>query len=224
MFISIEGADGVGKTTQAALLAEALGRQGYRVASFRDPGSTSLGEALRELLLRRAEIPLGPMAEMLLYMAARAQLVEEAIRPALDQGAIVICDRYLLSNVVYQGYGCGLDVGRLWEIGQFITRGLLPDLTIILDLPEELAADRRGPAGDRVESRDKEFHRRIRNGFLAEAAKNPHNMVVVDSRVSAEAVHRTILNLIMAKMSERISARKLPSAEPPGKIFPPRQS
>ena len=203
MFISIEGADGVGKTTQAKLLAEALGRQGYRVACFRDPGSTSLGEALRELLLRRAEIPLGAMAEMLLYMAARAQLVEEAIRPALAEGSVVICDRYLLSNVVYQGHGCGLDVGRLWEIGRFITGGLLPNLTIVLDLPEEVAALRRKTRTDRIESRDEEFHRRIRYGFLAEASKNSEKIVVVDARPSIQEVHRQILTLIMSRLAAR---------------------
>ena len=201
MFISIEGADGVGKTTQAKLLAEALSHQGYRVACFRDPGSTALGEALRELVLRRAEIPVGAMAEMLLYMAARAQLVEEAIRPALAQGSIVICDRYLLSNVAYQGYGCGLDIGRLWEIGQFITGGLLPELTIVLDLPEEMAALRRKSASDRIESRNEEFHRRIRYGFLTEASKNPDNIVVVDARPPIPEVHKQILTLIKSRLA-----------------------
>ncbi len=203
MFISIEGADGVGKTTQARLLADALSGQAYRVASLRDPGSTALGEALRELILRRAEIPVGAMAEMLLYMAARAQLVEEAIRPALAQGSIVICDRYLLSNVVYQGYGCGLDVNRLWEIGQFITGGLLPDLTVVLDLPEEVASVRRKTRTDRIESRDEEFHRRIRYGFLAEASKNPEKIMVLDARPPIQEVHRQILTLIMSRLARR---------------------
>jgi thymidylate kinase (EC 2.7.4.9) len=121
MFISLDGGDGVGKSTQVALLADWLCRLGYSVITCRDPGSTRLGEAIRSLLLDRHDLQMTPKAEMLLYMAARAQMVEEVIRPALVAGQTVLADRYLLANVVYQGYGAGLDVETLWQIGRVAT-------------------------------------------------------------------------------------------------------
>lgn len=197
MFVTIEGGDGVGKTTQLGLLSKALQDCGYSVVTFRDPGSTRLGESLRELLLRREDIPMVPMAEMLLYMAARAQLAEEAIRPAMAAGRIVLCDRYLLSNVVYQGYGCGLDPEKLWEIGFFITRGVVPDLTVVLDVPVEIAAERRKGKMDRLEARDDNFHRRVREGFLKEAARNPERIKVLDASPPVEEVHRELRALVL---------------------------
>jgi dTMP kinase len=197
MFVTIEGGDGVGKTTQLGLLSKALQDCGYSVVTFRDPGSTRLGESLRELLLRREDIPMVPMAEMLLYMAARAQLAEEAIRPAMAAGQIVLCDRYLLSNVVYQGHGCGLDPEKLWEIGFFITRGVVPDLTVVLDVPVEIAAERRKGKMDRLEARDDNFHRRVREGFLKEAARNPGRIKVLDASPPVEEVHRELRALVL---------------------------
>ena len=132
MFLSIDGGDGTGKSTQVELLGAWLREQGHEVVACRDPGSTPLGEAVRGILLDRHDLHIDRRSEMLLYMAARAQMVEEVIRPALAEGKTVLCDRYLLANVVYQGYGGGLDVATLWEVGRVATGGLMPDLTIVL--------------------------------------------------------------------------------------------
>jgi dTMP kinase len=192
MFFSIDGGDGAGKTTQVALLSEWLRARGDDVVACRDPGSTPLGEAVRELLLRRHDLRIDRTSEMLLYMAARAQLVEEAIRPALEAGKTVVSDRYLLANVVYQGYGGGLDVAALWSVGRVATGGLMPDLTIVLDVPAQVAAPRLQAELDRMEGQGDAFHARVREGFLQEAASNPGRIVVVDASGSIEEVQAAI--------------------------------
>jgi len=151
------------------------------VLTCRDPGSTPLGEAVRDLLLHRHDLRIDRRSEMLLFMAARAQLVEEVIRPALAQGKTVISDRYLLATVVYQGHGGGLDVPSLWEVGRVATGGLQPDLTIVLDLPAEIAAARLQGELDRMEQQGDAFHERVRQGFLLEAARQPDRIVVVNA-------------------------------------------
>jgi dTMP kinase len=181
MFLSIDGGDGTGKSTQAALLCEWLRGRGHDVAACRDPGSTPLGEAVRGLLLDRHDLAIDRRSEMLLYMAARAQLVEEVIRPALAAGRTVVSDRYLLANVVYQGHGGGLDVETLWDVGRVATGGLMPDLTVVLDMPSEAAAARLERQLDRMEQQGDAFHARVRDGFLAEAARDPSRMVVVNA-------------------------------------------
>jgi dTMP kinase len=192
MFLSIDGGDGTGKSTQIALLAEFLRQEGRNVVVCRDPGSTSLGEAVRELLLARTDLRIDRRAEMLLYMAARAQLTEEVIRPALGQQAIVICDRYLLANVVYQGHAGGLDVEQLWEVGRIATSGLQPDLTIVLDMPAAAAAARLQRQLDRMEQQGDAFHARVREGFLLEAAKAPQRIVVIDASPPIDQVQAAI--------------------------------
>jgi dTMP kinase len=192
MFLSIDGGDGTGKSTQIALLAEFLRRSGREVVVCRDPGSTRLGEAVRELLLSRTDLRIDRRAEMLLYMAARAQLTEELIRPALEQGKTVICDRYLLANVVYQGHAGGLDVGQLWEVGRVATGGLQPDLTIVLDMPAATAAARLQRQLDRMEQQGGAFHARVREGFLVEAAKAPERIVVIDASPPIDQVQLAI--------------------------------
>ena len=196
MFISLDGGDGVGKSTQVALLADWLRRLGHSVVTCRDPGSTRLGEAIRSFLLDRHDLQMTPKAEMLLYMAARAQMVEEVIRPALAAGQTVIADRYLLANVVYQGYGAGLDVETLWQIGRVATGGLMPELTIVLDIPVELAIGRLGDKPDRIEARDRDFHLRVRQGFLTEAHRQPDQIVVLEATGSVEQVHQQIQQLL----------------------------
>ena len=153
MFFSIDGGDGTGKSTQIGLFCQWLGQRGHQVVACRDPGSTPLGEAIRDLLLHKHDLAIGRRSEMLLYMAALAQLVCEVIRPALLAGKVVVADRYLLANVVYQGYGGGLDVAKLWDIGRVATGGLMPSLTIVLDLPAEVAARRLNREPDRMEMR-----------------------------------------------------------------------
>lgn len=181
MFFSIDGGDGTGKTTQITHFCQWLAEQGYPIVTCRDPGSTPLGEAVREILLDRDDVRIGRRSEMLLYMAARAQMVEEIIRPALEEGKIVVSDRYLLANVVYQGYAGGLDVASLWEVGLVATGGLIPDLTVVLDLPATAAAARLQRPLDRMEQQGAEFHARVRDGFLSEAAQAPDRIVVVDA-------------------------------------------
>lgn len=142
MFFSFDGLDGVGKSTQIQLFCEWLTARGHTVVSCRDPGATQLGEAVREILLKQAGPAIGRMSEMLLYMAARAQLVEEIIQPALSVGKTIVSDRFLLSNIVYQGHAGGLEVAELWRIGNVITRGVQPNLTFLLDLPPAAAQGR----------------------------------------------------------------------------------
>jgi len=192
MFLSIDGGDGTGKSTQAALVCQWLREVGREVVACRDPGSTPLGEAIRQLLLDRHDLPIHRRSEMLLYMAARAQLAEEVIRPALEQGKIVVADRYLLANVVYQGYGGGLDVETLWELGRVATGGLMPNLIILLDMPAEAAAARIGGQLDRMERQGAAFHARVREGFLAEAARRPNEIVVVNAAQPVDQVQAEI--------------------------------
>jgi len=181
MFISIDGGDGTGKSTQAELLAGWLREQGRQVVTCRDPGSTPLGEAVRNVLLDRHDLNIHRRSEMLLYMAARAQVAEEVIRPALEQGKTVVSDRYLLANVVYQGHAGGLDVPTLWEVGRIATGGLMPELTVVLDVPPEVSAARIDRPLDRMERQGTAFHARVREGFLAEAARLPERIVVVSA-------------------------------------------
>jgi len=192
MFFSIDGGDGTGKSTQCELFCGWLRELGHDVVSCRDPGSTPLGEAIRELLLDRHDLEIHRRSEMLLYMAARSQLVEQVIRPALERGKTVVSDRYLLANVVYQGHGGGLDVDVLWEVGRVATAGLMPDLTVVLDLPAEAAAKRLDGQLDRMERQGAEFHGRVREGFLAEAARWPDRIVVIDAARPIERVQEEI--------------------------------
>jgi dTMP kinase len=178
LFFSIDGGDGVGKSTQTKMFCQWLRDQGRDVVACRDPGSTQLGDAVREILLNRHDLAIHRRSEMLLSMAARAQMVEEIIRPALEQGKIVVSDRYLLANVVYQGYGGGLDVETLWRVGEIATGGLMPDLTIVLDLPADVAAGRINRQLDRMELQGIDFHARVRAGFLTEAKRRPGIVVV----------------------------------------------
>jgi len=192
MFLSIDGDDGTGKSTQAALLTAWLTAEGHEVVRCRDPGSTPLGEAIRGLLLDRHDLAIDRRSEMLLYMAARAQLVEEVIRPALDAGKTVLSDRYLLANVVYQGHGGGLDVDTLWQVGRVAVGGLMPDLTIVLDMPSDAAAARLNRELDRMEQQGDAFHARVRGGFLAEAAREPKHISVINAARSIEEVQADI--------------------------------
>ena len=191
LFFSIDGGDGVGKSTQSETFCQWLRGQGREVVACRDPGSTKLGDAVRDILLNRHDLAIHRRSEMLLYMAARAQIVEEIIRPALEQGKIVVSDRYLLANVVYQGYGGGLDVETLWQVGRVSTGGLMPDLTIVLDLPAKTAAARINRQLDRMEQQGAAFHARVREGFLTEAGRCP-GIVVINAAASIDEVQTAI--------------------------------
>jgi dTMP kinase len=188
LFLSLDGIDGTGKSTQCRLLANWLGQRGLDVVCCVDPGGTALGQELRRLLLDGPHEP-SEECRALLFMASRAQLVSEVIRPAIEAGRVVVSDRFLLANVVYQGHAGGLDVELMWQAGQLSTGGLEPDHTFVLDLPLELAQVRRGrrPA-DRMESQPVDYHERVREGFLTEARCRPGRITVVDARPGIDEV------------------------------------
>jgi dTMP kinase len=184
-FITIEGPEGAGKTTQAARLEAHLVENGMAVLRTREPGGTALGERVRELLLDGGPIgdAIDPLADALLFSAARRQLVEEVIRPTIDAGTTVVCARFADSTLAYQGYGAGVPLDQLTALEGMVTSGLRPDLTILLDLPPEVGLARKSPADQtRFElAFDLAFHRRVRNGFLALAAAEPDRFAVVDA-------------------------------------------
>jgi dTMP kinase len=205
LFVSLDGLDGTGKSTQCRLLAAWLRGRGLEVQECTDPGGTAVGGVVRDLLLHhRGELAL--RCEALLFMASRAQLVAEVIRPALDAGRAVVCDRYVLANVVYQGHAGGLDPRQLWDIGRFSTAGLEPDLTLVLDLPPELALARRRRPADRVESRDAGYQARVRDGFLTEAGLRPERIRVIDASPPVEVVHERICEEVARVMEARRGA------------------
>jgi dTMP kinase len=191
MFFSFDGLDGVGKTTQIDLFVRWLREAGRDVVTCVDPGSTPLGEAIRKILLGH-QLPMSRTSEMLLFMAARAQLVDERIRPALEQGKTVVSDRYLLANLCYQGYAGGLDVAAIRRIGQLATAGIMPDLVFLLDMPPDVAAGRMDRGRDRMESQGAEFEARLRQGFLTEAARDPHHVILIDAARDVDAVQADI--------------------------------
>jgi dTMP kinase len=200
VFIALEGVDGSGKTTQAARLAEALGPETVLV---REPGGTKAGERIRELL-KDAEVRLDPMAELLLFCAARAQLVEEVIRPALDAGRTVVCDRFSDSSVAYQGVARGIGPERVEELCHLATGGLWPDLTVLLRLHPEVAAERiaaEGRAADRFEGEGMELQRRVAEGYEDVARRHPGRVRVVEASGDPDAVHQAVLAEVRAVMA-----------------------
>ena len=191
VFLSLDGLDGTGKSTQCHLLAQWLRAGGQEVVECVDPGGTAVGQVIRDLLLdHRRELSLP--CEALLFMASRAQLVAEVIRPTLEAGACAVSDRFLLANVVYQGHAGGLDPDELWRIGRLATSGLEPDLTLVLDLPLEQATARRGARTDRMESRERAYQQRVRDGFLAEAKRCPEHIRVVNADADIEELQARI--------------------------------
>jgi dTMP kinase len=191
-FITIEGPEGAGKTTQAVRLEAWLRDAAIPVMRTREPGGTKLGEQLRDLLLDHStSTPIDPLADALLFNAARRQLVAEVIRPALDTGTSVICARFADSTVAYQGYGAGLDLGTLRDLEAIATDGLRPDLTILLDLPVEIGLARKTEAVDQTRFEtgfDVDFHRRVRDGFRSLADAEPERFAVVDATAPESAV------------------------------------
>lgn len=166
MFISIDGGDGCGKSTQIERLEAYLAGLGRETLVCRDPGSTPTGEAIRSILLNRSDLNISPMSEALLFMAARAQMMDEIVRPALSEGKIVIADRFVLSTLVYQGYAGGLSPNEIFAVAKIAVGRLFPDLTILLDIDPETAFSRLKRPLDRMESKGLAYHRRVRDGFL----------------------------------------------------------
>jgi dTMP kinase len=195
-FITFEGAEGSGKSTQIKRAADDLRRRGLKVLVLREPGGTRIGESLRTVILNRHFREMNPKTELLLYLAARAQLIHERILPALREGTVVICDRFEDSTLAYQGYGRGLPVRDILEISRKWVRGArVPDLTILLDIAP---ADgmKRGGRSDRMELEAMAFHERVRRGFLRLAKKNPKRYRVIDSRRDIETVARAVREVL----------------------------
>lgn len=194
-FLSLDGIDGTGKSTQCRLLVDWLNAAGVPAVACADPGGTPLGEQLRQLLLgSRAD--LSDRAEALLFMASRAELVEKVIRPALVAGRVVVSDRFVVANVVYQGHARGLSPIDLWSVGRYATGGLLPDLTVILDLSVGAAVARRGRTADRVEARGVAYLERVRAGFLAEATADPAAFRLLDAAPDIDTVQQHLRRIV----------------------------
>ncbi|MFO7905141.1 MAG: dTMP kinase [Planctomycetota bacterium] len=208
MFFSFDGVDGAGKSTQIELFRRWLEQEQRRVELCRDPGSTELGERLRRIVLENSDIPIDRTSEMFLYMASRAQLVKQVIRPALAAGKTVISDRFLLANVVYQGYAGGLDVGQLWRVGEVAVGGLHPDVTIVLDLDVTAAQQRIERSLDRMEAQGAEFLERVRHGFLREAQLDHERIIVIDANRPVDAVQHEIRSAVTDWMKSLTSVEK----------------
>ena len=177
-FITFEGSEGCGKSTQSRLLYQYLKRKGFRVVYLREPGGTKVSEKIRKILLDSQNDSIAPISEMLLYMAARAQLVNEIIAPALKQSRIIICDRFLDSTIAYQGYGLGLDIQLIKCVGEIATSGINPNLTIFLDLPLRKGLEHRQQSKDRIEKRSLAYHSRVLAGYLKLAHLEPKRIKI----------------------------------------------
>ncbi len=203
MLISFEGPDGAGKSTQVRALASFLRRTGYEVVLTREPGGTSIGDQIRAVVHSTANTAMAPTAEMLLYAASRAQLVSEVIRPALAAGRIVLCDRYADSTMAYQGFGRGLDRAMLATLTAIATGGLVPDLTLLLDLDVERGLSRRRDEGEEMNRLDLEaldFHRRVRAGYLTLAAAEPARWVRIDAGRSPKEVEADVQRVVEGRL------------------------
>lgn len=199
-FISFEGIEGSGKSTQAKLLAHALSDRGIRCIVTREPGGTPLGERIREIVLRSE---LSPMAELFLYLAVRAEHIKEIIIPSLRDGIWVISDRYSDATVAYQGYGRGLSIDKILELNRIATSGIIPHITFLLDVPAEIGIQRAmsrisktGMEPDRFERESLEFHRRVRNGYLMLAEMEPGRIKVIDGVDDKEKIHSLVMSYL----------------------------
>ncbi|MCS6772989.1 MAG: dTMP kinase [Anaerolineae bacterium] len=205
MLITLEGLDGSGKTTQARRLADWLSAQGADVLLTREPGGTAVGDAIRALLADPAHAGMEARAELMLFCASRAQLVAERIRPHLDRGGVVVCDRFADSTLAYQGYGRGLDLAFLRALLDFTTGGLTPDLTLYFDLPPELGLSRRRRQGtlERMETEQLAFYQRVRQGYLELASQSPARWCVIDATQPEEIIAAAVRAFIAERLPKR---------------------
>ena len=191
-FITFEGSEGSGKSTQIAFIKRYLSKKGKKVLFVREPGGVAISEKVREILLDAHNKAMGRECETLLYMAARAQLVEEVIKPALQKGRVVLCDRFLDSTVVYQGYGCGVDIKLIKTIGAFATQRIKPDLTIVFDIKARVGLSRIRRKKDRIEQRDISYHNKVQQGYLKIARSEPGRVKVIKVNGSREDIHEQV--------------------------------
>ena len=218
LFVAFEGGDGAGKSTQARLLAQALRAAGHEVLLTREPGGTEIGEKLRALVLEHGHGEIDARTEALLFAAARAAHVAQAIRPALARGAVVITDRYIGSSIVYQGVGRALGQETVRSLNEWATEGLWPDLTVLLDVDESEGRSRRtagDAAEDRLESEPDAFHRQVRTAFLDLAAGRPEAALVLDAARAPEDLAREILAEVEARLAARPGTEAAPDAGAP---------
>jgi len=214
LFVTFEGPEGSGKSTQIVAMHKWLRGKGYEVVRTREPGSTAVGDQIRKLLLAPDNQDILPMSEALLYSASRAQLVSQVIRPHLERGGVVLCDRYVDSTFAYQGYGRGMDMSALATMVDLATGGLVPDLTVYLDLPIEVGLKRRGlrrqggelqlplfGKWDRLDVQELDFHRRVREGYLEMAREDPGRWVVVDATQPVNVIEAEIRTRVEARLS-----------------------
>lgn len=195
LFITFEGADGCGKTTQIELLNKYLQEKGFKTLVTREPGAKGLGEKLREILLNY-DGEVSPNCESFLFLADRAQHVDCVIKPALKDGVIVLCDRHTDSTVAYQGYGRQLDIAQIKKLNEIAVNGLKPDLTIVFDIDIETSMQRVGKTKDRMESAGMDFFNRVRNGYLAIAKDEPNRVKVINSADTIDKIHNQVVELV----------------------------
>ncbi len=210
-FITFEGIDGCGKTTQFRLLGNSLRERGREVIETVEPGGTAIGQQIRRILLDPASADIQPRTELLLYFASRAQNVDQVIRPALDSGRIVLCDRFTDSTLVYQGSGRGIDTKVVLDLDRIACRGLKPDITILIDIDLETSLtrakrrnDRVGQSESRIDEESAAFHERVREGYLALARNEPDRFIVIDGRGAIGEVAALIREAIREGMPDRV--------------------
>jgi len=208
LFITFEGGEGCGKSTQSRLLLKKLEQQNIPVVLTHEPGGTALGNELRKTLKRKQGSSISPQAELFLLAASRAQLVAEVIRPALKEGKVVICDRFTHSTMVYQGYGRGLDFTAIKMVNNMATRHLNPDLIILLDISPEQGLARKQSLKDRFELEDLSFHRRVREGYLKMAAAEPDRWLVIDASLPKGKIAEIIWDRVSRLLPSRSSLRE----------------
>ncbi|MFA5038384.1 MAG: dTMP kinase [Candidatus Omnitrophota bacterium] len=207
-FITFEGPEKSGKSTQARLLESYLKGRGFKTVFIREPGSTAIGEKIRRVLLDKKNDGMSLAAEMLLYSAARAQLVSEVVSPALKKGAVVLCDRFQDSTIAYQGYGCGMDTRAIIDVGRLATQGLRPDLTLLLDFWQSRQHLRDERAPDRIEMRSGAFHARVKKGYFTLARKDPARIKIVRVQPDISRTQQRIREIVDQCLLKRSSDRK----------------
>ena len=210
LFLTLEGLDGSGKTTQARLLADRFRKEGRQVVETTEPGGTALGDAIRALLLGAPASHFSPTAELMLFFAARAQNVDKVIVPALQSGKVVVCDRFTDSSVAYQGAGRGLGENVVLELERIVCRGLTPDLTLVLDLDPEVSLRRaagrileEGRFRDRMHQEELGFHRRVRETYLRLARREPRRFRVIDAAPGIPAVAARVWEAVTSELASR---------------------
>lgn len=204
MLITLEGSEGSGKTSQIQPLVDYLRQQGYDVMATREPGGTAIGEQIRDVLFNPDNIGMKEHSEVLLFQAARAQLVSEVIRPHLEKGGLVVCDRYADSTMAYQGYGYQLDLEKIKVIVEFATGGLKPDLTLFFDIKVEQGLDRKAKGADewnRLDDLTVDFYQRVRQGYLALVKEEPHRWVLIDAQQPPDQVQVAVQKAVAARLA-----------------------